>query len=185
MATRPLETTAWHFLLMAGIQLAREKPERAIQALQNGLAHRRTDSRTRLFMANALRTLGATPEPVVEGVVVEVPSQGGLDALAAYTDGSARYIVSSGARFVWDVPDGRLERPIRAVLDAAEKSLADFSAEPAVETLEAVRQTILTRAGARVRVESLEALGQGTPGTPLFTAATKLLEGVLALTKWG
>ena len=184
MATRPDEVTAWHHLLMAGIQVARERPERAISALQRGLAHRKTDARTRLFMGNALSALGAAPDPVVEGVVVDVPSQGGRDTLAAYTDGSVRYLVSHVARFVWDVPDGRLDAPVRAVMAAADQSLADFSSERPQPAEGLALQAILTRGGLRFRQESVEALGQGTPGTPLFAAATRLLTDVLALTGW-
>src|SRR5437016_2006439 len=53
-----------------------------------------------LWALNGLRALGVPPSELwtetVFGVVVEVPMAGSLDTLAAYSDGSARYINQSG-----------------------------------------------------------------------------------------
>src|SRR6202000_1333456 len=55
------------------------------------------ESRVRALAYLWLRAPGqATPKGVLLGVVVEVPLDGGLDVLAAYADGSARYINHTG-----------------------------------------------------------------------------------------
>lgn len=55
------------------------------------------ESRIRALAYNWLRTHGhPTPKKIVLGVVIEVPLERGLDALAAYADGSVRYINQTG-----------------------------------------------------------------------------------------
>lgn len=66
------------------------------------------ETRMWLWALNGLRALGVPPSEElagqVMGVVVEIPMPGGLDTLAAYADGSARYINYSGKIIVWDRP---------------------------------------------------------------------------------
>ena len=54
------------------------------------------ESRARLWAWRALRKLGEKPSPIhaseVLGFVLEVPMEGKLDVLAAYADGSARFM---------------------------------------------------------------------------------------------
>ncbi len=55
------------------------------------------ESRVRLLAYHWLRTHGRTvPQKKLEGVVVEVPLDQGLDVLAAYSDGRVRYLNQSG-----------------------------------------------------------------------------------------
>jgi hypothetical protein len=41
----------------------------------------------------------------VLGVILEMPSGGAYDTLAAYVDGTARYLNFSGKAIFWDAPD--------------------------------------------------------------------------------
>jgi hypothetical protein len=185
MATRPDDVNHWHHLVAAAIQLKRERPDRAIKALDRAIAHKTCDARSRILAYAALRGLGRAGDPVVEGVVVEVPSQGGRDLLGAYADDTVRYLVSHGATFVWDRPDSRLDEPVRALLDAARADVAGFvDAVPPPDLPEGhARLTLLTHAGPRVRQESIDDLSGGSPGTMVFARATQLLEAVLAVAK--
>jgi hypothetical protein len=55
------------------------------------------DGRVRFLAFQRLRSAGTpVPPKVLVGVVVEVPLHGGLDTLAAYSDGGLRYINRSG-----------------------------------------------------------------------------------------
>ncbi len=79
--------------------------EGAIRRLNSALG-RNNESRMRLTAAATLRAWG---EPVVAnepmlGVVVEYPVETGVDYVAAYADGSARYLNFSGAAIIWDSP---------------------------------------------------------------------------------
>ena len=53
------------------------------------------------------------------GVVVDMGLDEGLDTLAAFADGSARYLNHSGSAVVWEVPDMAVGQLVRALLDEA------------------------------------------------------------------
>lgn len=67
-----------------------------------------TESRCVLQAWTFLRAAGTEPAPdeatVVHGVLCEVPAGGGHDVLAAYRDGSARYLNHSGRAAVVEEP---------------------------------------------------------------------------------
>jgi hypothetical protein len=74
--------------------LAEKADEKALQALADD---EKADSRVRVLAYNRLRAAGhKVPAKKVLGVVVEVPLQQGLDVLAAYEDGTVRYLNQSG-----------------------------------------------------------------------------------------
>jgi hypothetical protein len=80
------------------------------------------ESRQYLQAWHVLREQGVRPPAEtakhVYGAVVEVALPDGLDVLAAYADGSARYLNWSGAAIVWEAPDPRFQPHIEAVLRA-------------------------------------------------------------------
>lgn len=57
------------------------------------------------------------------GMVVEVAMEEGLDLLAIYTDGSARYYNFSGSGIVWDRPDEEVSGKINSILEQGRKIL--------------------------------------------------------------
>jgi hypothetical protein len=80
------------------------------------------ESRHYLQAWNELRRLGVKPTAEAKqllGVVVEVGLDEGLDLLAAYADGSARYFNFSGAAVVWERPDTSLDDHVDALFSAA------------------------------------------------------------------
>lgn len=68
--------------------------------------------------------LSHDPAIGTHGVVLDVPVDGALDTLAAYADGTARYINHSGKAIIWESPD--TSHPIRdlvkRLLAAADKT---------------------------------------------------------------
>jgi hypothetical protein len=65
-----------------------------IEALGNNPS---AESRIRALAYNWLRAHGhETPRGIILGVIIEVPMDSGLDVLAAYSDGTVRYINQSG-----------------------------------------------------------------------------------------
>jgi hypothetical protein len=80
------------------------------------------ETRFQLWVWSALREFGEKPEGraafEVLGVVLEMPSGGAYDTLAAYVDGSARYLNFSGAAIFWDVPDPVVKRLCQALVDS-------------------------------------------------------------------
>ena len=61
------------------------------------------DARLRILALNARRSMGHAPTgKELLGVIVEVGLEGGLDVLASFRDGKARYINQSGKILIWD-----------------------------------------------------------------------------------
>jgi hypothetical protein len=190
MISRPDEVGDWHRLLLAAALARKGNPAGAANLLRQ-LTSSSTDSRIRLWSWTALRGLGETPDAAtaarVEGVIAEVEVGEGVDTLAAYRDGTARYLLHSGAKVIWDAPDKRLAAAIDACIAAAEAAAAQLApgrlpGEPASGL---ARLTALTAAGPRAAEEPLaEIAREGGPRAPLFGAVTTLLEQVLAIAKW-
>lgn len=98
------------------------KKEEAITRLRSVLETPDLETRIVLWTWSALRGLGEKPDPKlageVLGVVMEMPSGGGYDTLAAYADGSARYLNYSGRAIIWDSQDPQIKALCRAFIDS-------------------------------------------------------------------
>jgi hypothetical protein len=71
------------------------------------------ESRLRILAYNRLRLNGIKiTNKELLGVVIEIGLDNGLDVLAAYKDGRARYINQSGKMIVWETKDDNSERLI-------------------------------------------------------------------------
>jgi hypothetical protein len=69
------------------------------------------------------------------GVVLEVPSGGAYDTLAAYADGSARYLNFSGKAIFWDAPDPKVKELCLAMVGLSfDANTQDPTAEGFVPT---------------------------------------------------
>jgi hypothetical protein len=190
MISRPDEVGAWHRLLLAAALERKGNRAGAVAALRQLLASAK-ESRIRLWTWTALRGLGEPPDAgqaaAVEGAVFEVDTGRGAETLAAYADGTARYLLPSGARFVWDAPDKRLAPLIDAVVAAAGAISADLPLGrlPGEPGRDIARITLLTPAGPRAVEEPVaEIASQASARAPLFAAATALLSAILAIAGW-
>jgi hypothetical protein len=96
------------------------KKEEAKSCLRSVLALPMLETRTQLWVWSGLRELGEQPDPQpaweILGVVFELPVQGAYDTLAAYQDGSARYLNFSGRAIFWDAPDETIKTLCQALL---------------------------------------------------------------------
>lgn len=188
--TAPGEVTPWHRLVLALAQTRRGNAAAATRTLR-GLAGSSKEARIRLWCWQALRRLGATPSDAearkVEGVVVEVESGHGVETLAAYADGTARYLLPTGAKVIWDAPDARLERAVADVIAGAAPVLdllqvGRLPGEPGAST---ARMTVLSPSGPRAADEPLDAATtEASRFAPLFAPATTLMQKIVALAKW-
>jgi hypothetical protein len=79
------------------------------------------EARTRALAALRLREMG---QPIADkrlfGTVIEVGMDGGLDVLAVYSDGTARYINHSGSLIVWDTRADGSDILIGELLEASQ-----------------------------------------------------------------
>jgi hypothetical protein len=188
--TDPGDIGAWHRLTLAAAQARLGKTPAAVRTLRYLLDGAR-ESRIRLWAWHALRRLGAEPPAdlagAVEGVVVEVGVESGVETVAVYADGTARCLRPAGDHFIWDRPDDRLKPATDAVLAGAAviaraAAPGRLPGEPPAGT---ARMTVLLPAGPRSIEEPADvAAAEGGRCAPLFVPASLLRAAVATLAGW-
>src|SRR5579863_206559 len=82
------------------------------------------DARLRILALNSRRSMGRAPAGKdLLGVIVEVGLEGGLDVLASFRDGKARYINHSGKVLIWDTITDTRANELTADLFAKSKPI--------------------------------------------------------------
>ena len=124
----------------------------AISVLNGILSLPKVETRVQLWVWSALRQLGVQPELrnalEILGVVVEVPMHGGYDTLAAYRDGSARYLNFSGKAVFWDRPDEMMSALGGVLFQSAASAGSRAKPRPSVALpVSGIQLTLLTRSG--------------------------------------
>jgi hypothetical protein len=148
----PLQSIAdAHRQVVAGNRAA------AIALLRAILEAPQLETRTSSWVWSALRELGEKPEPKsafeVLGVVIEMPSGGAYDTLAAYVDGSARYLNFSGKAIFWDAPDPVIKQLCLAMVGSSISP--NIKTRPRMKLSlpkRGVQATLLTRSGPFITV---------------------------------
>lgn len=76
--------------------------------LRQLIADEQVETRIKILAYHKLASPGKQDEKKeLLGVIIEVGLENGLDVLAAYRDGTARYINHSGKMVIWDSPDNK------------------------------------------------------------------------------
>lgn len=127
-----------------------------------------------------LRAAGVRPalgeDTLLHGVVLEMAMHGGHDVLAAYRDGSARYLNYAGGVVVSDVPADDVVEVVR-VAEPLARVIGTWD-EPALPPLPRghSRLLLLTPGGFRFGQGPTQALLDDAGPRAVVTAATPLLE---------
>jgi hypothetical protein len=146
---------------------------------------RSVETRLRLLAYSVLR---AREEPVpafLLGVVFEFRVDGGLDALAAYADGTVRYLNHSGAGEIYEADANTAEiadevdRLLSISEDPANEIPYSYKERLAPPSGPLVRITFLTSAGPYVSEGAMEELLERDTISPAVNAAIDLLEVVV------
>ncbi|MDU0369800.1 hypothetical protein ACFPAF_05290 [Hymenobacter endophyticus] len=184
-AVRELEPWTW----FAAAQQAQHQDDvvAAEQALRRVLAAAGLESRQYLQAWHALRTLGVQPTATeakqVLGVIVEVALPGGLDVLAAYADGSARYLNQSGKVIVWDAESEQVDGLLRQLLAAGQHVTNQIGpwegARPPQPTGDAVRLNFLTPSGLHFGEAPFGVFWNDTMAHPVLAAAQALMVALM------
>ncbi|MGZ3871584.1 MAG: hypothetical protein ACXVJD_01630 [Mucilaginibacter sp.] len=75
-------------------------------------------SRVKILTYNKLHAMGqAIDKKILLGVIVEIGLDKGLDVLASFNDGTARYINQTGKIIIWETPDKISDNMIKALFD--------------------------------------------------------------------
>ncbi|RPH72182.1 MAG: hypothetical protein EHM78_04200 [Myxococcaceae bacterium] len=159
----------------------------AIARLRTVLEQPDLDSRQVLQAWHALRLAGSPPPAElakrVEGVVVEVGLEGGLDLLAAYRDLSARYVSFSGAAIIWEHPDRSLDGDIETLLSAGRRVVAAIGPwerpRPRPPGMGEVRINFLTPSGLHFGQGPYQNLASDGLGGPVLAAAIRLMQALI------
>jgi hypothetical protein len=142
------------------------------------------ESRIRMLAFNSLTSAKKeVQEKVLLGTIVEVRLPGGLDVLAVFSDGSARYINHTGKLVIAENPSP-FQQEVASVLAASKPIVVatDLWAKkrlpPPCETWH-MRTTFLVSDGLRLREGSMDEMESDSTTGPLCRAATLLLMKVV------
>jgi hypothetical protein len=185
------EGNPWSSFMEASERVSSGDIPGAVVALQNILKTKGLEVRIYLQAWDCLRTLGQFPAGdqahEIQGVVVEVALERGLDIIAAYADGSARYFNYSGAAIVWDVQDIEIDRLVTELL-AVGQGLVDISElwdgpRPPAPPIGAVRINALTFGGLHFGQGSFRAISQDGLGGLALRGAFDLMQALIGKVK--
>jgi hypothetical protein len=185
------DESPWACFAAASQRLAEGDSPGVIAALQKVLQMRGLEARLYLQAWHCLRTFGQLPPEnlarEVQGVVVEVALERGLDIVAAYADGSARYFNYSGAAIVWDTHDTEIDRMITELL-AVGQGIVDVSGpwdgpRPPAPPIGSVRINMLTFSGLHFGQGSFQTISQDGLGGLALRGAFDLMQTLIAKVK--
>jgi hypothetical protein len=178
-APNPLFTSAYKYVKEG-------RPEAAKKSLKQVLADPDAELRTKLWAWRSLRQLGEKPPAnianEVQGLVLEVAVENGVDTLAAYSGGSARYVNALGGAIVWEVPgENRISALITNAINAAkplvEKSPVFDKHQPTKNDV--LRVSILTYGGIHVVEAKQSDITEKHIMSPVYEAGTQLFLALL------
>jgi hypothetical protein len=134
------------------------------------------DLRSLLFTAER----GGPPTTAgIRGVVVDVAVEAGVDTVAGFADGSARYLNHADATIVWEAQDATIGARVAALLAATEPVLAvagpfDGAVPPPPSEGQA-QVAVLAPAGVLVGRGPYDALTADAVAGPVIGAAFELM----------
>jgi hypothetical protein len=159
-----------------------------VEDLKEVLHHTDLETRVQLLAARRLAKEGA-PEAAgrLMGVVIEVGLPEGLDVLAAYEDGTARYINYSGKLIVWDSPAVESNGLIRELFDAGNAVVSNIGpwegARRPAPAKGTIRLNFLCVDGLYFGEGPFEVLQADAMGGPVVAAAIKLMSYLIQATE--
>lgn len=178
----------WSWFVQAREALAKGRTADAVALWKNIAAESGLETRHYAQAWHFLRANGVQP-PAAEakrllGVIVEVPVEDGVDLLAAYPDGTARYYNYSGAGVVWEHPDDSLDGTIGALLNAGQKILNVIGPwtdeRPGPPAAGAIRLSMLAPSGLHFGQGPFDALANDPMAKPAVNAAIALMQQLIA-----
>lgn len=138
------------------------------------------ETRPKILAARLLDELGIVEaQRRVMGIVIEVALPDGLDVLAAYDDGSARYVNFSGKVIIWDTPTAESEALITDLFNAGTEVVNhigpwDGPRRPAPESGN-IRLNFLVSDGLYFGEGPFEVLQKDPMGGPVISSAIQLM----------
>lgn len=173
----------WTVLTEANAHIRQGKTERAVKLLFELIARPNIETRILLWAWTALRNLGVRPKPdeadEIRGIVIEVSMESGVDVLAAYADGAARYVNHSGKVIVWDIPDVTITSLISKLLECS-KRFRNVAATTLISHSvgDLIRVTLLTFTGNRFAEASMQSIAS-SPISQVLAIGAELMANLI------
>ncbi|HUO87971.1 MAG TPA: hypothetical protein VMU08_02255 [Rhizomicrobium sp.] len=166
-----------------GIALSKKSDEAALRTVAEDA---QAEGRTRMLAFAALRRRGAkVPARLLLGTIVEVPLDGGLDTLAAFSDGGVRYINQTGKMSVFETAPPAMAPRVRALLAASQQVVGRIGPwnKPRLPPPVAghVRLSFLVSDGLYFGEGRFEDLSRDALGGPVIRLAGELLAQIAEL----
>jgi hypothetical protein len=177
----------WQLFVQARDAMQRGEAHQAEKLLRQVLGTPDLEARHYLQAWAALRAQGVLPDAIeskqVLGVVVEVALEQGPDVVAAYADGSARYLNQSGKIIIWEKPDNSLGPLVDTLLGAGQHVANQIGpwedARPAPPTGNTVRVNFLTPSGLHFGEGPMNLLWNDALAQPVLAAAQALMVALM------
>jgi hypothetical protein len=185
------EDNPWARFGTAYQRLVAGDPPGAIAALRDMVQLKGLEVRLYLQAWHCLRALGEFPSAKqgreIQGLVVEVALDRGLDIIAAYADGSARYFNYSGAAIIWDTQDAGINKMVTELLMVGQ-SIVDISEpwdgpRPPAPAVGFVRINGLTFGGLHIGQGTFRSVSQDGLGGLALRGAFDLMQALIAKVK--
>ena len=112
-----------------------------------------------------------------------MPMGKGVDVLAAYVDGTARYVNHSEKVIVWDLPDPQIGNLVRAVLERSRNLVvSEVAVSDDRSSDDVVRVTVLTLNGNRSAEVAMRSL-RVSPINGVLTVGAELMTNLIKRTE--
>ena len=157
-----------------------------LQAIRKIADDERNEGRVRALAFNRLRAAGQrVPDKKILGVIVEVPLEKGLDALAAFVEGGVRYLNQSGKVAIFEGsgnPVEGLAKELVAVSQSLVNQIGPWDKKRLPPPKQGkVRMTFLVSDGLYFGEGPFDAIQRDPLGGPVMAKATQLFQRVVAL----
>jgi hypothetical protein len=188
---KPATDTPWDMFVAARLAFAVADNDEAIRLWREIASLPGIDSRHTLQAWTFLRGAGVQPGPeqarAVLGVVACVPVQTGHDVLAAYRDGSVRYINFSGAAVIIDDAPAPVRLAAQQLLNRSSEIVGGIGpwTEPQLPPLPggAARLMMLTPSGPHFGQGPYDALSADPIARQFLNTAFTLMKAVIGISQ--
>lgn len=190
-----IEAEPWSLFATARSQVAAGQLGDAVQTLQSVITLPNLESRHYLQAWHCLRNLGVIPSADIAteilGVVVEVGLEAGVDLVAAYADGAARYFNAQGGGIIWEAQNSKnhpvIAQDIHVLLQIAAAVIQYIGPlegpRPHPPTNGYARINLLTPIGLHCGEGPYDVLAADELGRPLISSAFKLMTDLIELSR--
>ncbi len=184
------KTEPWSLFISAFTDSQKNDLDAAKASLHEILKIPDSESRVRLLAWRSLRALGEQPPAKVasevQGVICELHNEAGIGTIAAYADGTARWLGARGRITIWDASygDAHIDSLIRGLMKSSEFIVGTtsphethHSPEPPMDYF---RVSVLTFTGVHMKEVFGPDITIDDQMTPLLTGSVDMLEALSA-----